>query len=85
MILKDYFQPAADKAGIGKVGWHTLQHTYLACHKRCGTELEVQKQLMRHADLRTTVEVYGIEPEVTPAQRAANTAVVRMLTETEDH
>jgi integrase len=41
MIVKDYIQPAADRAEIGKVGWHTFRHTYRASLKRCGTPLEV--------------------------------------------
>ena len=77
MILKDYIQPAAQKAEIGKVGWHTFRHTYRASLKRCGTPLEVPKELMRHANLKTTAEIYGLDPDVTPAQRAANTEVVK--------
>jgi integrase len=42
MILKDHIQPAADRAEVGKVGWHTFRHTYRASLKRCGTQLEVQ-------------------------------------------
>jgi integrase len=79
MILKDYFQPAADRAGIGKVGWHALRHSYRAWLKRCGTPLEVQKDLMRHANVKVTAEIYGIDQEVTPAHREANTAVVKRL------
>jgi integrase len=79
MILKDYIQPAADKAGIGKVGWHTFRHTYRASLKRCGTPLEVQKDLMRHANVKVTAEVYGLDRELTTAHREANTAVVKNL------
>ena len=79
MILKDYIQPAATKAEIGKVGWHTFRHTYRASLKRCGTSLEVQKELMRHANVRTTAEIYGLDPDLTPAHREANSGVVKML------
>jgi integrase len=79
MILKDYIQPAADKARIGKVGWHTFRHTYRASLKRCGTPLEVQKDLMRHANVKVTAEVYGLDRELTTAHREANTAVVKNL------
>ncbi|MGA2629223.1 MAG: tyrosine-type recombinase/integrase [Terriglobia bacterium] len=77
-ILSDYLKPAAARAKIGKVGWHTFRHTYRALLKRCGTQLEVQKELMRHSDLRTTVG-YGIESDVAPANREANSKVVKML------
>ena len=77
-ILSDYLKPAAARAKIGKVGWHTFRHTYRALLKRCDTQLEVQKELMRHSDLRTTVG-YGIESDVAPANREANSKVVKML------
>ena len=44
-ILSDYLKPAAARAKIGKVGWHTFRHTYRALLKRCDTQLEVQKEL----------------------------------------
>jgi hypothetical protein len=47
--------------------------------KRCGTSLEVQKELMRHANVRTTSEIYGLDPDLTPAHREANSGVVKML------
>ncbi len=79
MIVKDYFQPAADRAEVGKVGWHTFRHTYRASLKRCGTPLEVQKDLMRHANVKVTAEVYGLDRTLTPEHRKANTAVVKTL------
>ena len=79
MILKDHIQPAADRAEIGKVGWHTFRHTYRANLKRCGTPLEVQKDLMRHANVRVTAEVYGLDRNLSPEHRKANTAVVKTL------
>jgi integrase len=79
MILKDYIHPAAAKAGIGKVGWHTFRHSYRAWLKRFAAPVEIQKELMRHSNLKTTLEVYGIEPDVAPAHREANSSVVKML------
>ncbi len=79
MILKDHIQPAATRAGIGKVGWHTFRHSYRAWLKRLGAAAEIQKELMRHSNLKTTLEIYGIEPDVGPAHREANSAVVKAL------
>jgi integrase len=79
MILKDYIQPAAVKTGIGKVGWHTFRHSYRAWLKRYGAQVEIQKELMRHSNLKTTLEIYGIEPDLAPAHREANSGVVRVL------
>lgn len=79
MILKDYIQLAAGRAEIGRVGWHTFRHSYRAWLKRADAPLEVQKELMRHSNLKTTVEIYGIEADVSPAHREANSGVVKML------
>ena len=47
--------------------------------KRCGTPLEDQKDLMRHANVKVTAEVYGLDRTLTPEHRKANTAVVKTL------
>ncbi len=79
MILKDYLSPAADRAKIGKIGWHTLRHSYRNWLKKWNAPVEVQKELMRHANLKTTLDIYGLEPEVSVAHREANSGVVKML------
>lgn len=53
------YQKAADKAGIGKLGTHNLRHTYRSWLDSVGTPVGVQQKLMRHADIRTTMNVYG--------------------------
>jgi len=52
--------------------------TYRAMLKRSSTPLEVQKELMRHSDLKILL-TYGAESEVAPANREANSRVVQML------
>jgi integrase len=51
--------PAAVKAGLGTIGWHTLRHTYRAWLGDNGEPLTVQKELMRHASIQTTLNTYG--------------------------
>jgi integrase len=46
------------KAGIGKIGWHTFRHTYSSMLHALGTKPAVQKELLRHADIRTTLNIY---------------------------
>jgi len=53
------FQNAASGAGIGKLGTHTMRHSYRAWLDAVGTTIAVQQKLMRHADIRTTMNVYG--------------------------
>jgi integrase len=53
------YQRAAGKAGIGRLGTHSLRHTYRSWLDSVGTPVGVQQRLMRHADIRTTMNVYG--------------------------
>jgi integrase len=53
------FQKAASHAGIGKVGTHSMRHSYRAWLDAIGTPVAVQQKLMRHADIRTTMNTYG--------------------------
>ena len=58
ILLTDHIKPAAEKAGIGKVGWHTFRRTYSTLLHAFGTAPVVQKELLRHADIRTTLDIY---------------------------
>jgi site-specific recombinase XerD len=52
-------QPAAKQAGISKrIGWHTFRHTYSSLLAHTGNDMRVVQELMRHAKLSTTMEVY---------------------------
>jgi integrase len=50
---------AAVKAGIGHLSSHTFRHTYRTWLDSVGTPVGVQQKLMRHADIRTTMNIYG--------------------------
>jgi len=52
-------QHAAERASIGKLGTHTFRHTYRSWLDAVGTPIAVQQKLMRHTDIRTTMNVYG--------------------------
>ena len=76
-VQRDYLIPAAQMAGLGTIGWHTLRHTYRAWLGRSETPLTFKKDLMQHADIKTTMNVYGAAlPE---DMREANSKVVRMV------
>jgi integrase len=53
------FQKAAQRAGIGTVGTHTMRHTFRSWLDAVGTSVAVQQKAMRHADIRTTMNTYG--------------------------
>lgn len=50
---------AGSDAGIGHIGTHSLRHTFRSWLDAVGTPIAVQQRLMRHADIRTTMNVYG--------------------------
>ena len=52
-------QRAATDAGIGKLGCHAFRHTYRSWLDAVGTTIAVQQKLMRHSDIRTTMNIYG--------------------------
>src|SRR5215469_1441731 len=74
------FQKAAEAAGIGKLATHTMRHTYRAWLDAVGTPIAVQQKLMRHADIRTTMNIYG--DAATEDMRRANSKVVQMVLRT---
>ncbi len=77
-ILTDYIKPAAIRAGLGDgVGWHTFRHTYSSLLRANGEDLKVQQELLRHADIRTTMNVYT--QAVSEQKRQAHAKVVRMV------
>ena len=58
-ILENHIRPAAIRAGLGNnVGWHTFRHTYSSMLREIGVDLKVQQELLRHADIRTTMNIY---------------------------
>jgi len=70
------FQQAGERAGIGKLGTHTLRHSYRSWLDAVGTGLAVQQKLMRHSDIRTTMNLYG--DVVTDEMAQAHSKVVRL-------
>jgi integrase len=74
--INDAYQKATLAAGIGHVSTHTMRHTYRSWLDAVGTPIAVQQKLMRHADIRTTMNVYG--DIVTDEMEQAHSKVVRM-------
>jgi integrase len=67
---------AAKKVGIGHISSHTFRHTHRSWLDAIGTPVGVQQQLMRHASVTTTMNVYG--NAFTADMREAHSKVVRM-------
>ncbi|HYG99294.1 MAG TPA: tyrosine-type recombinase/integrase, partial [Terriglobales bacterium] len=76
-VQKDYLIPAGKKAGITNLGWHTFRHTYRSFLDATGAPIGVQQKLMRHAQVSTTMNVYGNAQM--DSKRKAHGNVVRMV------
>jgi integrase len=58
-LRRKVLQPAAPRVGIAThLGWHTFRHTYSSLLADNGNDVKVVQELMRHAKLSTTMEVY---------------------------
>jgi integrase len=68
--VKQQLQRAADAAGIGHLRSHAFRHTYRTWLDSVGTPVGVQQKLMRHSDIRTTMNIYG--DAATPDMREAS-------------
>jgi integrase len=59
ILLRRYLAPLAPKVGVPRLGWHTFRHTFRSWLDAVGTAVGVQQKMMRHADVATTMNVYG--------------------------
>ena len=71
------FQDAATSASLETFGTHTLRHSYRSWLDAVGTTIAVQQKLMRHADVRTTMNIYGTV--VTDEMTIASGKVARLV------
>jgi integrase len=76
-IQQDYIRKAGRKLGLGNIGWHTFRHTYRTWLDATGAPMGVQQKLMRHAQIATTMNVYG--DALLQSKREANGKVVELL------
>ena len=59
MLLQKGLKPAATRIGLGNVGWHTLRHACRSWLDSGNVQVGVQKDLRRHSDINTTMNIYG--------------------------
>jgi integrase len=73
--IHDERKVAAGK--YGAIGWHTFRHTYRSWLDETGAPMKVQQELMRHASVQTTMNVYG--QAMSSSKREANGKVVEIV------
>ena len=76
-IQQERIAPAGVRANLGRIGWHTFRHTYSSMLRHLGVDVKVQQELLRHADIRTTMNIYT--QAMPTALREANATVARMI------
>jgi len=76
-IQQKVIRKAGDKLGIPNLGFHTFRHTYRSMLDASGAPVGVQQKLMRHAQVSTTMDVYG--NALMTAKRDANSNAVKMV------
>jgi integrase len=59
VLLRRHLRPLASKVGVPRLGWHTFRHTFRSWLDAVGTAVGIQQKMMRHADVTTTMNVYG--------------------------
>jgi integrase len=74
--LSKELQRASDVAGLGHLRSHSLRHTFRTWIDSVGTPVGVQQRLMRHADISTTMNIYG--DAATPDMSEAHSKIVRL-------
>lgn len=78
-IGKRHLRKAGTAAGLkGTLGWKTFRHSYRRWLDESGTPMGLIKELMRHAHISTTMDVYGVGT-LTPAKRGAHERLVAMV------
>jgi integrase len=78
-LREEHLKPAGERIGVPGLGWNSLRHLYRSLLGQLDTPLEVQKNLMRHSRIKTTIDTYGGNSK-TEVMRPANAKVVDMLT-----
>ena len=76
-ILRRHIRPAALRAGIGKIGWHTFRHSYSTLLRGLGADIKVQQELLRHSTVQSTMNVYT--QAISEQKRIANSTVVDLV------
>jgi integrase len=75
VLIHETRKVAAGK--LGEIGWHTFRHTYRSWLDETGAPMKVQQELMRHASIQTTMNIYG--QAMSSSKREANGKVVEMV------
>ncbi len=77
MLQEKGIKPVATKLELGRVTWHGLRHSCRTWLDAKGVPMGLQKDLLRHADISTTMNRYG--RALQPDMRIGHSAIVQEL------
>jgi integrase len=77
MLLAKGLRPVALRLGLGRVSWHGLRHSCRTWLDAKGVPVGLQKDLLRHSDVSTTMNRYG--RALQPDMRISHSAMVQDL------
>ena len=72
-LRKKRLASACRRAGVRRIDWHTLRHTYSTLLHDLGTPIKVQQTLLGHSSAATTMDVY-----THPVSESERDAVARL-------
>lgn len=63
-LLTRHLRRVCERAGLRRIGWHTLRHTFASHLVMKGVPITVVKELMGHSDVKTTMRYAHLAPSM---------------------
>jgi integrase len=82
-VLTTVLQPAAERAGLGRVTWHQFRHIHSSLLNDLNVPAKIAQEQLGHASISTTLNIYT--HAVDASHRKAIEAVERELFVVLDH
>jgi len=57
-LLTRVLQPAAERAGLGRVTWHQFRHVHSSLLNDLGVQVKIAQEQLGHASVQTTLNIY---------------------------
>ena len=82
-MLTTVLQPAAERAGLGRVTWHQFRHIHTSLLNDLYVPAKIAQERLGHASISTTLNIYTHAADA--SHRKASEAVERELFVVLDH
>ena len=57
-LLRNVLQPAAEKAGLGRMTWHQFRHIHSSLLNDLKVPVKIAQEQLGHASISTTLNIY---------------------------